>query len=412
MGQTKQVNDDHSLKVINEDSNDSAQGMVIDEGEEHTSVIEEKLPRSIPSTTNFSTITSLVEKEIYKTLNRTDNRRSSNGNANSSPERPSIGSHPNVTQPPPPPLVTVTKPHTPAAHVYSPHAQPSYMSTGSITRGTPLSSTTPTSKPAALDITPPATNQRPNSRNDYSHHKSPKILDRSAEQQQQHHQLLQQHQHAAYVRQYNQQQSQSQQQQQYGHPQQQQQQQQQHKSSAKIEPPSTETLETLRADFLTSKYLTKSHSPSHERYARIRLRALTLTMCTSSPHRAGPDQRPPTQASPSMNQPLLPPPTTIGPPSSSSSLQSSPHSHHTSQQAALIAATQLLATNGVRPQDLLVSGFLPYPSYYGALPTPPALLYDPRYMHDYATAANSDQLKGSYAMHSLEQSRTLFIVSS
>jgi transcription initiation factor TFIID subunit TAF12 len=61
--------------------------------------------------------------------------------------------------------------------------------------------------------------------------------------------------------------SQQQQQQQQYLQQQQQQQQQQHKiQTTKIEPPSTDTFETLRADYLTSKYLTTTHSPSHERY--------------------------------------------------------------------------------------------------------------------------------------------------
>ncbi|CAF5112164.1 unnamed protein product, partial [Rotaria sp. Silwood1] len=48
--------------------------------------------------------------------------------------------------------------------------------------------------------------------------------------------------------------------------QQQQQQQQQHKTSTnKLDSSNTDTFETLRADYVTSKYLTTTHSPSHER---------------------------------------------------------------------------------------------------------------------------------------------------
>ncbi|CAF4444091.1 unnamed protein product, partial [Adineta steineri] len=138
VGQTKQPHDDNVLKTINEDSNDSTQGMVIDEGEEQTLTNDEKPTKSIPSTTNFSTITSLVEKEISKTLNETEKRLSNN--MNSSPERPinNINNNTNhnnsSTQapppppppslpPPPPPLVTVNKPQSPGTHYqYPPHS--------------------------------------------------------------------------------------------------------------------------------------------------------------------------------------------------------------------------------------------------------------------------------------------------
>jgi len=98
-----------------------------------------------------------------------------------------------------------------------------------------------------------------------------------------------------------------------------------------------------------------------------------------------------------MSQPLLPPPTAIAPPTSNPSVQSSSHSHHSQQQAALLAS-QLFASTGVYPQDLIASGLLPYAaSYYGSLPTSSPFLFDPRLMHEYATAAaaaNNEQLKG------------------
>jgi hypothetical protein len=111
-----------------------------------------------------------------------------------------------------------------------------------------------------------------------------------------------------------------------------------------------------------------------------------------SQHRVGPDQRSPPQSSPSLSQSLLPPPTAIAPPNSNPSLQPSPHSQ---QQAALLAS-QFFASTGVHPQDLIASGLLPYASYYGSLQANSPFLYDPRFMHEYATAAaaNNEQLKG------------------
>ncbi|CAF0840416.1 unnamed protein product [Adineta ricciae] len=386
LGQTKQVNDDNELKTINEDSNDSTQGMVIDEGEEQTSTTEEKVPAksTAPTTTNFSTITSLVEKEIYKTLNETEKRlAASNTNTFSSPER-QIGNSNNPTHTaaqPPPPLVNIKKSQSPAAaYPYPSHPQQSYLPTGSIMRGTPISSSTPSNKPIAADITSPHSHHYHNTRTDYPHHKAPKILDRNAEQQQ----LIHQQQQHAYMRQYAQQ-PQQQQQQAYL---QQQQQQQQHKSAAKIEPPSTDTFETLRADYLTSKYLATTHSPSHERQ-----------------HRPGPDQRSPSQPSPAMNQPLLPPPSTIGPPTGSPSVSSLQHSHHSQQQAAILAASQFLASNGVYSQDILTNSLLPYTSYYGSLPPTSPFLFDPRLMHEYAAANNSEQLKAEHHKAAMRFSR-------
>lgn len=244
--------------------------MVIDEGEEQASVIEEKPPEPVPIAAHLTTITSLVEKEISKTLIETEKRSATMNNNNNnihmhkSPERLMNTAAPlkQQQQQPPPPLITVTKPHSPAAHYpYSSHPQQPMTSKGSIMRGTPISSATLTNKPIAVDVQPSHTHSHPynNPRNEFSHLPSPKVLDRNIEQQQH---LLQQ-QHAAHMRSYNHPQQylpqqQQQQQQQHHHP--------QHKSSgAKIEPPSTDTFETLRADYVTSKYLTTTHSPSHER---------------------------------------------------------------------------------------------------------------------------------------------------
>jgi hypothetical protein len=187
----------------------------------------------------------LVEKEISKTLNETEKRLTHH------PQTSPLKSIPNTNHPippPPPPLVTPNKSHS----QYSSHPPQQYFNKGSIMRGTPISSSTPTTKPIAVDISShPHHYNSP--RNEYSYLKSPKVLDRNIEQQQ--HLLQQQQQHAAYLRHY------THHQQQYLQPQQQQQ--QQHKTSTnKIEPPSTDTFETLRADYVTSKYLTTTHSPN------------------------------------------------------------------------------------------------------------------------------------------------------
>ena len=107
-----------------------------------------------------------------------------------------------------------------------------------------------------------------------------------------------------------------------------------------------------------------------------------------SPHRSPP------RSSPSMNQQLLPPPAVIAPMTSNPSI---PPSHHSQQQAALLTAQQILAAQGVYPQDLIASGLFPYASYHGSLPTgASSFLLDPRFMHEYASsaAANSEQFKG------------------
>jgi hypothetical protein len=229
--------------------------MVIDEGDEQNSIIEETISKPIPSTTNLTTITSLVEKEISKTLHQTEKRLLNNNNLTTSPERPiNNNNNSSIRQqpPPPPPLVTLEKSRSPVAHYpYSSHPQQQYVSKGSIMRGTPISLSTPTNKPIAIDISSHP-HHYPIQRNDYAHHKAPKILDRNIEQQ---HHLLQQQQHAAIMRH-------------YPHHQQPPSATQflPHKTPTnKIEPPSTDTFETLKADYVMSKYLTTTHSPSHER---------------------------------------------------------------------------------------------------------------------------------------------------
>ena len=170
--------------------------MIIDEGEEQTSIIEEKETKTIPTTTNLVTITSLIEKEISKTLNETEKRSSSNNNnIHSSPERP-VNNNNNTTQPPP--LITLTKSRSPAApYKYPSHSQQQYLNTGSIMRGTPISSSTPTNKPINIDIssTHPHSHHYNNPRNEYLYLKSPKLLDRNMEQQQQQQQQHLLHQH-------------------------------------------------------------------------------------------------------------------------------------------------------------------------------------------------------------------------
>jgi hypothetical protein len=106
------------------------------------------------------------------------------------------------------------------------------------------------------------------------------------------------------------------------------------------------------------------------------------------------EQRSPSQSSSSSaTQQLLPPPTAIVPPTSNSSIQSSAHSHHSQQQqqqqqAVLLAASQMLASSGMYPQELLNSGLLSYPHYYGSLPGA-SFYVDPRLVHDFT----NEQLK-------------------
>ena len=267
---------DKGLKVApNEDSNDSVHPMIIDEGEEARSVTDESVGKSKraianPSGSHLTTINSLVEKEICKTLSETEKRLSNqtaHADLNASLERSGFASHPQVPPPPPPPpLVMPMKSHSPAAahFSYPSHSQPP-SNKGSITRGTPISSSTGANKPINVDTAPAHPHQYHSPRNEPSPLKSPKILDRNIEQkhllQQQQQQQQQQH-RAAYMRHYTQQQQQQQSSMgQYLSS--------QHKASSnKMDSSNPNTFETLRADYVTSKYLTSAavtHSPNQER---------------------------------------------------------------------------------------------------------------------------------------------------
>ena len=257
--------------------------MVIDEVDEQTTIVEEKNIKTQISS-SLTTINSLVEKENSKTLNLTS--------SNISPNKiqPPLSTINTNTSTQPPPLVTVPKPHSPPTHSYhlhSSHNQQTHSNKGSIMRGTPIS---PSNKPISVDTSiPPShihSHQYPSPKTEYSHHPSPyldpsshikssKILD---QQQQQHLYLQQQQQQqAAYLRHYSHQQGThnnyppSSASAQYSH---------QHKptpannqqqtssntnKSIAVDTSNTDTYETLRADFLTSRYLTTTHSPNHER---------------------------------------------------------------------------------------------------------------------------------------------------
>ena len=311
---SKTDNEDEMPKIpVNEESNDSPHGMVIDEGDEQASVPEEKTEKISPSaptrllTSNLITINSLIEKEICKTLNETDKRASNNilntkisSEKISAPLTATINAT-NTTQPPP--LVTVTRPHSPVNHSHSHsqhthapshHSHPSpnqqgYVNKGSIMRGTPISSSTsPSSKPISVDTSTShahlPSHHYLSPRNDYTHHPSAYLDASHTKSSKAHEQQLylqqqqqQQQQQAAYLRHYSHQAATH-----GGFPTPSQylpQQQQQHKSptmnnhppsantnkSMPIETSNTDTFETLRADFVTSRYLTTTHSPNHER---------------------------------------------------------------------------------------------------------------------------------------------------
>lgn len=284
-------NDDDGRKTIGqEESNDSPHEMIIDEGDEQNSATGEKKNSTTNNqqhlVSNLTTINSLVEKEICKTLVETNKR--SQPNVNSSPEKvrssPGVNNPSNVTQPPP--LVTLKRPHSPPVHSHllpqtnlhlSP-GQTNYANKGSIMRGTPVSSSlSPSNKPISIDTTgghhpsrhyssPRNEFNHPSSNyHDSSYMKSPKINERGHEAA---HIYLQQQQNP-YIRHYVQKASA-----QYTA-----QQQQQHRPSSvnshptmpggnkslANDPSNTDTFETLRADFDTSRYLTTTHSPGHER---------------------------------------------------------------------------------------------------------------------------------------------------
>jgi hypothetical protein len=261
--------------------------MVIDEADEQIPIIEEKqISSKNLSSSVLNTINSLVEKEIAKTLSETEKRVSTNNknNTNISPEKVQSSSttiNPNSSTQPPP-LVTLTKSHSPPIHSHhhhSSHNQQAYSSKGSIMRGTPIS---PSNKPISIDTSIPHphihSHHYPSPKTEYSHHPSA-YLDSSPhiKSSQQHLYLQQQQQQAAYLRHYSHQQGThnnfpppSSAPTQYL---------QTHKTSSinqqqtstnankaiGIDTSNTDTYETLRADFVTSRYLTTTHSPNHER---------------------------------------------------------------------------------------------------------------------------------------------------
>lgn len=248
--------------------------MVIDEVDEQTTKIKPKIEEKKPVLlSGLTTISSLVEKEITKTLNQSEKRLINNNtnNTNISPDKISSST---TSLPPPPPLVTVTKSRSPPIHS---HNQQTYPSKGSIMRGTSIS---PSNKPTSIDISTTHSHPYSNPRNEYSHHSSssssstyhdsPHMKSSKGLDQQQ--LYLQQQQQAAYMRQYphnnfpTQYLSPQQQQQQQSHKPSTNNQQQTSSKSHGIDTSNTDTYETLRADFVTSRYLTTTtHSPNHER---------------------------------------------------------------------------------------------------------------------------------------------------
>ena len=232
-------NDDDPQKPnVNEDSNDSTHGMVIDEVDEQASIVQEKKP----IVSGLTTINSIVEKEISRTLHQTGKQLN---NPTISPNKPPQPPVINTSQPPP--LVTLSKSRSPPLHPP--------INKGSIMRGTPIS---PSNKPISIDTSMMHSHHYQNPRPEYSHHpshvKSSKVPD-----QQQLYLQQQQQQQAAYMRHYSP----------NNFP-------PQHRSSSNNPPQTTnkslavdtsnnDTYETLRADFVTSRYLTTTHSPNHER---------------------------------------------------------------------------------------------------------------------------------------------------
>ena len=211
--------------------------MIIDE---ETSIIKQKKSLS----TSLTTINSLVEKEISKTLQQSEKRTM---NPNISPSKPSPSTNSTV----PPPLVTLVKSRSPPT--------PSHTSKGSIMRGTPISPSS--NKPISVDTSSMYSHHYSNPRGDYphhtSHHESSKLSDQQIYLQQQ----------AAYMRHYTQ-----------NNPPPPPPPSSHHRSTSNnptsqpstnkslpVDASNNETYETLRADFVTSRYLTTTHSPSHER---------------------------------------------------------------------------------------------------------------------------------------------------
>jgi hypothetical protein len=212
--------------------------MVIDEVDEQTSIVQEK--KSISS--SLKTINSIVEKEISKTLHQSEKRSI---NPNISPNKPPLP--PPIISTQPPPLVALTKSRSPPVH---PH-----INKGSIMRGTPIS---PSNKPISIDTSTMHSHHYQNPKPEYSHHSSSLKSSKASDQQQLY--LQQQQQQAAYMRHYSQNNFPPQHRSSTNNPQQ-----QTTNKSLAIDTSNNDTYETLRADFVTSRYLTTTHSPNHER---------------------------------------------------------------------------------------------------------------------------------------------------
>ena len=242
-------NDDEQQKtIVNEDSNDSTHGMIIDDADEQTLIIDEKKSKSSSSVT---TLGSLVEQEIVKTLYQSDKLMT---NPEISHDKTATPTNSVVPLSVPPPLVTITKSRSPPLPS---HSQQTFASKGSIMRGTPIS---PSNKPISIDTSNVHSHHYSNPRSEYSHHSSPHIKSSKMLDQQQLYlpppqQQQQQQQHpqaAAYMRHYspnsfsNRPSSTN-------------------SKTSTTDASNTDTYETLRADFVTSRFLTSTHSPGHER---------------------------------------------------------------------------------------------------------------------------------------------------
>lgn len=259
--------------------------MIIDEGDEIQSIHDgtaEKINQKSSSgaTSNLTTINSLVEKEITRTLHETELRLASQpipSDVTPTNEKPfqtrSSRLSPTTVIPPPPALVIPVRPQSPnnmnfplSTNTQTSLTPSSLSSKGSIMRGTPISPSMGPHKPIPIDPTAPQTYPFPNQRNEHQPMKSPKVLDRSHEQQ---YLLQQQHQNANYMTQYSRHHSGSAMymQQQLQHQQQNAMHQQHRSSSAKADINNPNRLETLKTDLLTSKYMANPapHSTTNER---------------------------------------------------------------------------------------------------------------------------------------------------
>jgi hypothetical protein len=242
-----------------DDSNDSARLMIVDEIEEVSNITDDSTVKMKSSTeivpnSNLTTITSLVEQEICKTLGEKEKISNNHGARTNRDLSMATIDHSTL---PPPLLVIPVRAHSPATTEYSYGNQATVSSAkGSIMHGTPISPSTATNKSVVLDATTVHSSLHPSARNEPVSIKSQKMIDRNSDKQHlfhHHHHHHQPQQHGTYAFPYNQQPASSGQ---YLS--------QQHKSSSnKID--ASNTLETLHTDYLTSKYLTSTHSPNQER---------------------------------------------------------------------------------------------------------------------------------------------------